>query len=247
VVNDALTVGGVAGILLSGGFVYWQIGRYAAPQVPQSLFDERKLFIAYAVGLFIGAPLTLPFLFYLAALSNGALPIALVDLGLLLAGTELAIYAFLRTRYFGETVSRPFYALAARVSAGGILVVALVTSTATALASSWVSDVLVALQSTAVVTVSAAAGYLAVRLPDRRGLLSGSPAGAALFAVFGYALIGGAEILDPATGAFSASLAVLGAGWVVYRLRDPVLGRIAPPTGLPPAPETESQFRRLAP
>ncbi|MGI0156673.1 MAG: hypothetical protein ACREDE_11160, partial [Thermoplasmata archaeon] len=70
-----------------------------------------------------------------------------------------------------------------------------------------------------------------VRLPDRRGLLAGSPFGAALFALFGYVLIGGAEVLDPLTGLFSAALAVAGGTWVVFRLRDPVLGRIPPPSG----------------
>lgn len=244
-VSEALTVGGVVGVVLSGGFVYWQIGRYAAPQVPRTLFDERKLFIAYAVGLFVGAPLTLPFLFYLAALTNGALPIALLDLGILLGGTELAIYLLLRTHYFGESDARPFYALASRVSAGGILVVALITGAVGGTFPSWGPLVVVAIQSIAVVTVSAAAGYLAVRLPERRGILSGSPAGAALFAVFGYALVGGGDLLDPATGSVSAALAVIGAGWVVYRLRDPVLGRIAPSTGVPPEARAESAYRRL--
>jgi hypothetical protein len=244
VVNTALSLGGLAGVLLSGGFVYWQIGRYAAPQVPETLFDERRVFIAYAAGLFVGAPLVFPFLFYLAALRNDAPDIALVDLLILLAGTELAAWMVRRLRYFGQDAAGPFYALALRAGASGILTIALVTAAFAAGAPALVTLPVTAVQAVAIVAVSTAAGYLAVRLPERRGLLGGSPFGAALFALFGYVLIGGAELLDPLTGLFAAALAVTGSTWVVFRLREPVLGRIPPPSGPVPAPSGRSSFGR---
>ena len=40
--------------LLAGGFVYWQVGRYAAPQVPVTLFDEKREVYAFVIGLFMG-------------------------------------------------------------------------------------------------------------------------------------------------------------------------------------------------
>lgn len=230
-VNSALSIGGLVGVLLSGGFVYWQIGRYAAPQVPESLFDERRVFVAYAAGLFVGAPLIFPFLFFLIALRNGALDSAVLDAGLLIAGTELAAWLVPRLRYFGRDVAAPFYALALRAGAAGILVVALMTSAYSPAPPAALEAPVVYAQAIAVVAVSTAAGYLAVRLPERRGLLAGSPFGAALFALFGYALIGGAVILDPLTGLLSAGLAVAGGTWVIFRLREPVLGRIPPPSG----------------
>ncbi|MCI4346078.1 MAG: hypothetical protein L3K07_04925 [Thermoplasmata archaeon] len=244
-VNTALSVGGLAGVLLSGGFIYWQIGRYAAPQVPETLFEERRLFIAYAVGLFVGAPLILPFLFYLSALRNGALDVALLDLFLLLAGTEAAAYLTRRARYFGRDAAGPFYALSLRAGAAGILTVALVTGAFSPSAPQLAEIPVVFAQAVAIIAVSTAAGYLAIRLPDRRGLLAGSPIGAALFAVFGYALIGGAEVLDPATGFASAALAVAGSTWVIFRLRDTVLGRIPPPSGVVPKTASPSAYGRL--
>ena len=72
-VNTALSIGGLVGVALSGGFVYWQVGRFAAPQVPRTLFDERKEFMAYTVGLFAGIPLALALIFYVDALGFGAL------------------------------------------------------------------------------------------------------------------------------------------------------------------------------
>jgi hypothetical protein len=244
-VNTALSIGGLAGVLLSGGFIYWQIGRYAAPQVPETLFDERRLFIAYAVGLFVGAPLVFPFLFYLAALRNGALDVALLDLFLLLVGTELAAFLLRRARYFGQDAAGPFYALGMRTGAAGILTVALVTGAFSAGTPALAEIPVVFAQAVAVVAVSTSAGYLAVRLPERRGLLAGSPVGAAFFAVFGYALIGGAEVLDPATGLASALLAIAGSTWVIFRLRDTVLGRIPPPSGVAPKPAGTSAYGRV--
>jgi hypothetical protein len=244
-VNSALSLGGLVGVLLSGGFVYWQIGRFAVPQVPESLFDERRVFVAYAAGLFVGAPLIFPFLFFLLALRNGAPDSAVLDVVILLIGTEFAAWLVPRVRYFGRDAAAPFYALALRAGASGILTVALVTSAYSPGPPPLAEAPVVFLQAIAVVAISTAAGYLAVRLPDRRGLLAGSPFGAGLFALFGYALIGGAEVLDPLTGLLAAGLALAGGTWVVYRLREPVLGRIPPPSGPVRDRSSPSAFGRV--
>ncbi|MHB8351702.1 MAG: hypothetical protein ACYDFT_03285, partial [Thermoplasmata archaeon] len=126
-VDAALSIGGLAGVGLSGLFVYWQIGKYAAPQVPRSLFDERKVFLAYTVGLFAGIPLALFLLFFLDAFLVGAAVAAAIDLALLVIGSEVAQWAVLRSLYFGTGESGAFYALALRAGISGLLVLALVT------------------------------------------------------------------------------------------------------------------------
>jgi hypothetical protein len=57
VVVASLSLGAVAGVLLSAGFIWVEVGRYATPQVPETLFDERREIFAYTAGLFIGVPL----------------------------------------------------------------------------------------------------------------------------------------------------------------------------------------------
>ena len=59
-----LSLGALVGVGLSGGFVWWEVGRFAVPQVPVSLFDERRELIAYTAGLFVGVPLAVAFLLF---------------------------------------------------------------------------------------------------------------------------------------------------------------------------------------
>jgi hypothetical protein len=49
-VYSPLAVGGFIGVLISGAFVYWEVGRYAAPQVPRSRFNEPRALWAYTAG-----------------------------------------------------------------------------------------------------------------------------------------------------------------------------------------------------
>ena len=51
----SLTLGAVVGVLLSGAFLYWEVGRYAEPQVPVTLFDERKELFAYTTACSSGS------------------------------------------------------------------------------------------------------------------------------------------------------------------------------------------------
>src|SRR5208283_3550709 len=76
-VVPSLTLGGLVGVALSGGFVYWEVGRYSTPQVPQTLFDERKEVTGYTVGLFVGVPLAVAYILFVDSMANGALPGAL--------------------------------------------------------------------------------------------------------------------------------------------------------------------------
>ncbi|MGI0151414.1 MAG: hypothetical protein ACREC5_05710, partial [Thermoplasmata archaeon] len=174
-VDAALSIGGLVGVGLSGGFVYWQIGRYAAPQVPRSLFDERKVFLAYTVGLFAGIPLALFLLFFLDALALGATLSAILDLVLLVAGSELAQWAVLRSLYFGSGESGAFYALGLRAGISGLLALALVTQYFSAGTPTAEGILLVIAQSVAVLTVEVAAALLSVRSPARSGRTGGSP------------------------------------------------------------------------
>ncbi len=126
-VYSPLAVGGFIGVLISGAFVYWEVGRYAAPQVPRTRFNEPKALWAYTAGLFVGIPLAILFRLYEIAIdSNSLLFSGLIDIALLVAATEVAQYVLARSRYFGVQEATPFYALSFRSAVAGILIVALV-------------------------------------------------------------------------------------------------------------------------
>jgi hypothetical protein len=229
VVNAALSLGALVGVALSGGFMYWQVGRYAAPQVPRSLFDERTEFFAYTAGLFVGIPLALFLVFYLIALANGALVSATIDAGAVIGGTELAQWLLLRTSYFGRAESAAFYALGLRSGIGGLLALAAVTEYFSTAPPSVLGIVLVLVQSVALVIVQVASALLSVRGPARLGHLGGSPLAGGLFSLVGLFLIGVGLLVDAPSALLGATLAALGGAWVFRRLRDPVLGGLLPP------------------
>lgn len=232
-VNEALSLGGLAGVLLSGAFVYWQIGRYAEPQVPRSLFDERREVFAYTIGLFVGIALVLPLLFFLTALAVGALPAALIDLALLIVGSEVAQVVLLRTIYFGQGEARPFYALGLRAGISGLLVLALVTQRFSGPAPAALAVLVVLFQSFAVLAIEVAAALLSVPATGRRPRMGGSPLAGGLFGVFGFLLLGFGSLDGPLGAIAGALLASAGGIYVYGRLRDAVLGGVIPPR--PPA------------
>jgi len=90
VVVASLSIGAVVGVLLSAAFVWVEIGRYATPQVPETLFDERREIFAYTAGLFVGIPFAIIYILYQFSMGNGALPGALIFLALLVGGIEIA-------------------------------------------------------------------------------------------------------------------------------------------------------------
>ncbi|MGD0251040.1 MAG: hypothetical protein ABSB97_09195, partial [Thermoplasmata archaeon] len=170
-----LSLGALVGVLLSGGFVWWEVGRYATPQVPATLFDERRELFAYTAGLFVGVPLAITFVLFFDSMANGALIGALLFLGLLVVGAEVAQWALLRTRFWGPGESGPFYALGYRAAIGGIVALALV-SQYFSLSSPTVDGIaLVVLESVAVVALEVAGALLSVRARPGSGRTGGGP------------------------------------------------------------------------
>jgi hypothetical protein len=237
VVDTSLSLGALVGVVLSAGFVYLEVGRFATPQVPVSLFDERRELFAYTAGLFVGVPLAVVFVLFVDAMGNGALPGGLLFLGLLVIGTEVAQWALLRTRYWGRDASGPFYALGYRASIGGILALALVAQyfggpgpvTAAGVA-------LVLLESVAVIGLEVAGALLSVRTPPSDDRRRGGPVSGGLFELAGFFLIGLGGLAGTAGAFLGAAVALLGGGLVYQRLRS-TLAAIAPPGGRgPPIP-----------
>ncbi len=243
-VNGAVALGGIVGVLLSGAFVYWEIGRFAAPQVPQSLFDERRELFAYTAGLFVGVPIAFVYLLLTAAVANAALISAIVDLAILVVATELAEWALARSHYFGRNESTPLYALGFRAAVGGIVVVAAVAGY---LGSPTLSAAgLVAVAAGAIALVSLQVGGALLSLPRapwaptaRGGPVSGAAVGAAAYGVL---VLGGTL---GAEGAIAAALLVVaGEAGVYRRLRRRILDpRLTAPSkkeegeGVPPPAE----------
>jgi hypothetical protein len=245
-VNAALSLGGIVGVFLSGAFMYWQVGKYAAPQVPRTLFDERKELIAYTAGLFIGIPLSLPLIFYLDAIGNAALLSAVIDLALVVVGTEVGQYFLLRTHYFRGDESGPFYALGARSGIAGLLSLAIVAQYLSGPSLSVLGVVVVFAQSVAILIIEVAGALLSVPAPARQGRLGGSPVAGGLFGVFGFFVLGLGVLIGPGGALFAAALAAAGGGYAFQRIREPVLGGLLPPR--PPPEEGErtepSPYRR---
>jgi hypothetical protein len=239
-----LTVGAVVGVLLSGGFVLGEIGRYATPQVPETLFDERREVFAYTAGLFVGIPLALALLFFLDSMSNGAIPGALLWLAALVVGTEVAQWALMRTRYWGQSESGPFYALGYRAGIGGIFALAVVAQYLSGPTILWAGVAVVVAQAIALLALEVTGGLLSLPPSEAAGRRGGGPLPAALFGAIGLFLLGLGPLADPGTNGdpsvalAAAVVALIGAGLVYRRLR-PILAAIPPPTAggvAPPKP-----------
>jgi hypothetical protein len=248
-VDLPLTVGAVVGILLSGGFVYWEVGRFAEPQVPVTLFDERKEMFAYTAGLFVGIPLALAFVLYLYELTVlhallGALPLLVV----LVAATEAAQILLLRSRYWAGT-ARPFYALGFRAAVGGILALAIIVGSFLfgSVALGW-PVATIAVSAIALVTLEVAGALLSLRPDPASRIGGGGPWSGLLVGAVGFFLLGLAE-LDVGPVGFTAAVVVLfGASLVYVRLR-PLLARIAAPAqqAEPSSPAAPSAYGRTPP
>ncbi|MFZ0891659.1 MAG: hypothetical protein WB778_05410 [Thermoplasmata archaeon] len=241
----SLSLGALVGILLSGGFIYWEIGNYATPQVPETLFEERKVVFAYTAGLFVGVPLALPLIFYITALSNDALPGAALFLAILVIGTEVAQWGLLRTVYFGRAPASPFYALGFRAGIGGVLVLALVTQYLSGFSITPLGIVVILLESLAIVLLEVAGTLLSLRAPAGSGRTGGGPISGGLIQVVGFFLVGFGALLGIVYGAAAALIAILGAYWIYFRIRG-VLRTIPPPGGSSPpkAPLPKGSYGR---
>ena len=226
-VDLALTLGAVVGVLLSAGFVYWEVGRYAAPQVPESRFDERKEMLSYTAGLFVGVPLAVCLLFLFSSIPPFAIGGIALYLALLVGGTELAQWLTLRSVYFGRDGAGPFYALGLRAGIGGILALALVaqylsgpTLTALGLAVPIaVSLAIIALEGVGAVLSLPAKGPRPVR---RGGPTSGIP-----IALVGFFFLGYAQTFDPPIAIAAALVVAVGAFWLYRSVAPEALERVA--------------------
>ncbi len=239
-VLPSLSIAAVVGVILSAGFVYVEVGGYATPQVPVTLFEERREIFAYTAGLFVGIPFAVAFLLYALAMVNGALPGALLFLLLLVGGTELAQWALLRSRYWGRTGSSPFYALGFRAAIGGIISLAIVAQYLGGPVLVWDGVLLVLLQSVAVVALEVTGALFS--LPpggpeERRG---GGPLPAGIFAAVGFFLLGLGPLAGEAGSFGGAGLALLGSLYLYRRLRLRLALIPAPGVGPKPEPLPES-------
>ncbi len=253
----SLTLGGLVGVVLSGGFLWWEVGRYATPQVPVTVFDERKVLAAYTVGLFVGVPVAAAYVLLTAAFANAALPGAAILLGGIVVGTEVAQRLLVRSRYWGASAAVPFYAVSLRAGMGGILALAAAATylgavrvpTATGLSAALLS-------AAALLTLEVAGGLLSLRPASGASRGAGGPWVGGLFGVVAFVLLG----LGPAAGtagAIAAPIIVLLGSILAYRGRRGMLDDVpapsvsggstasdrplaygrTPPPALPPEPE----------
>lgn len=244
-VVTSLTIGAVVGIVLSGGFVYWEVGRYATPQVPESRFDERREMFAYTAGLFVGVPLAIAYLLFVVELAIGSLIGALGLLAALVAGTEASEILLLRSRFWSGP-SRPFYALGFRAAIGGIVALAVVAAYfgGSAIAPIGIAQVLVV--AVAVVTLEVAGALLSLPPDPALHRAGGGPwIGAAIGAV-GFFMLGLGGAAGEPTALAAAIVVLVGAGLVYVRQR-PFLDDVRPPSTTPPAAPSAAFGRTDAP
>lgn len=238
-VVPSLALGGAVGVLLSAGFIWWEVGRFAAPQVPTTVFDERKLLAGYTVGLFVGVPLAAAFLFLIASLANGALLGGAVFLFALVAGTELAQYLELRTRYW-KGPPGPFYALALRAGIGGILALAVITTYLGGPGVSLAEVAVAAVDSVAVVALEVTGALVSLPAPGPAPRPRSRHFEGALFGAFGFFLVAFGPLAGPGGAVLGGAVALLGAV-LTYRRRRPVLEDVPAPDAGPAAPAGEAR------
>jgi hypothetical protein len=233
-VDGALSIGGFLGVLLSGAFIYWEVGRYAAPQVPRSLFDERKEVFAYTAGLFVGVPMAFLLILLTSAIANGAVIAALIDVGILVGATELAQWALTHSVYFGRSESTPFYALGFRAGIGGILILGAVTAYLGGPTITAGGLVFLATESVALLAIQVNGGLVSIPRPSEAtgGPISGLAVGFVGMAVLSFGLA-----ISGLTGAAAGLLVVAALVPSYRRLRKRVLARVRPPG----APEVASE------
>ena len=244
-VEFPLLLAATVGIGLSAILVYREVGRYAAPQVPQSLFDERKLLIAYTAGLFVGVALSIPLGLFLTSLTGGSLEVGLVGLAILIVAMEGGQWLAQRSVYFGSDAARPFYSLGIRAGASAILVLTLVTLYLGTDVIDLYGVIATLSQSAAIVGMEGAGALLAVPLAAPRTGASGGPIASGAFTGAGFFFLGIGSLFGPAVAAL-VSLVILAMSIRTFRrLRGPVLGSIRPPApGGTGATESSSAFGR---
>ncbi len=184
-------------------------------------------------------------------MGNGALPGALIFLALLVGGIELAQWGLLRSSYWGRTESAPFYALGYRAAIGGLIALGVVSEYLGASSITVDGVVLAVLEATAIVGLQVAGALLSLRPKPGSGRTSGGPLSGAIFAAFGFFLLGLGPLGGEVSAFLGAGIAFLGALLVYRRLRS-TLASIPPPSAGPPlesvkTTETYGRTRRDRP
>ncbi len=216
----ALSIGGVVGVSLSGAFLYWEVGKYATPQVDVTRFDERKELAAYTVGLFAGVPFAVAYLLFAASLAGGGLVGIALYLGLLVGGIEVGTSMLLRSHYWGSDASRLFYGLGFRAGIGGILALAIVTSYLEGPSIAPIGLAGTAVAAIAVVALQVAGGLLSPRRLASASAPGGGPWAGALVGAIGFFLLALAPLGGATTRIGAPLVALVGAGLVYSRLRS---------------------------
>jgi len=239
-----LEIGGFLGVLLSAGYVYFEIGKFATPQVPTSRFNESKALAAYVVGLFVGIPLALVWIFFEVSVAGGNAISAIIDVVLLAVGGQLAQTVLLRTHFFGFTPADPFYALAMRAGIGGLLTVGTVAEylagTVTPLGIA-----LAATQSAALVLIQVTGGLRdLLPVPTASSVLRQRLTSLFLVVVL-YLLTALGEYYGTFYGLVGAALAIAGAAFLYWDARPTVLAPARPRAAAAGTPATASRFDRL--
>ena len=227
-VQLALTLGAVVGVLLSAGYVWWEVGRYAAPQVPESRFDERKEMFAYTAGLFAGIPLAALLLLLLSTFPVGLIGLVAVSLGLLVGGTELAQWLLLRSVYFGSDGSGPFYALGFRAGLAGILILAVVAQALASPALSLATLAVVLVQSVAILLLQVAGAIFSLRTTPKDGVSRGGPGAGAMVTGFGFFLLALGPAFGTTGGVAAAAIVAVVAAIMYRRIARATLDRVRP-------------------
>ncbi|MGA7860871.1 MAG: hypothetical protein WCB19_03330, partial [Thermoplasmata archaeon] len=217
-----LEVGGFLGVLLSAGYVYLEIGKFATPQVPTSRFNESKALAAYVVGLFVGVPLALVWIFFEVSVAGGNAISAIIDVVLLAVGGQLAQTVLLRTHFFGFTPADPFYALAMRAGIGGLLTLGTVAEylggTVTPLGIA-----LAATQSVALVLIQVTGGLRDLLPVPTASSVPRQRLASLFLVVVLYLLTALGEYYGTLYGLVGAALAIAGAAFLYWDARPTVL------------------------
>ncbi|MCI4330294.1 MAG: hypothetical protein L3K19_00400 [Thermoplasmata archaeon] len=248
-VYTPLATGATAAALLVGAYLYFEIGAFASPQVPRTLFNEKKLGWGLIAGLAVGSPLSVVLIVLFSSFEGGYLVSVLLEIVLLVGLTELAQWLLLRSVYFGTDRSGPFYALALRSGIAAILILAAVTRYFGGPSVDVLGAGLVVSQAIAILSVEVAGGLLSIPAPPNSRRVGGGPLSGGLIGGVGFFLLGLGLFLGSEFGIAAAALAALGGLFVYQRLRRPTLSRIKPPeppeeSKEDPTPESGSGFGR---
>lgn len=128
--TPGLATAAILALIPAGLVLFAVLDRYAAPRVPESRFDERKLLLAFVVGIPAGLPLAILFLLFTRAWATLAWETAAIYAVLFAAVAAVERRLFLQFGTFGgrprPSLRAAFYAFG--LGGGNAVVVALATT-----------------------------------------------------------------------------------------------------------------------